>query len=72
MKKDDKIKELELKNEILRQFITLLNGPEALQRIEREYAVERTNEVLERRGKEERLSKLIEAINIDEHRTGKE
>lgn len=72
MNKDDKIKDLQYKIELYKQFITLLNGPEALQRIEREYAVERTNEVLERRGKEERLSKLIEAINIDEHRTGKE
>lgn len=63
MKKDDKIKELELKNEILHQFITLLNGPDALQRIEREYAVERTNAALERRSKEDRFNKLMEAIN---------
>lgn len=72
MNKDDIIKDLQYKNELYKQFITLLNGPDALQRIEREYAVECTNEVLERRGKEERLNKLIEAINIDEHRTGKE
>ena len=72
MNKDDKIKDLQYKIELYKQFITLLNGPDALQRIEREYAVQRTNEVLERRSKEERFDKLMEAINIDEHRTGKE
>lgn len=46
MNKDDKIKELEYKVELYKQFITLLNGPEALQRIEREYAVDRTNRAL--------------------------
>ncbi len=46
MNKTQQLKELQYENATLKQFIVLLNGQAALERIEKEIAVDRTNRAL--------------------------
>lgn len=62
MNKDTKIRELKEQNELYKQFIISTHGPEAINRLNMEYAVLKTNERLEEYNKEQQFKRIQQLL----------